>query len=125
VRLRQVRRSLVTAPACSPPDRGANYLQSSRQKTDELVGHPLSAVTAKLGAPTEESEVGGAKIYIWSGADSAQGRCTIRATMMGDVIGSFGWEGTEGQCANYALMLKGPDCRRGMMDARLWVPSCP
>jgi hypothetical protein len=87
------------------------------QKTDEFVGHPLSAVTEKLGAPTEESEVGGAKIYIWSGADGAQGRCKIRATMMGDVIGSFEWEGTEGQCANYALMLEGSDCRRGMIDA--------
>jgi TPR repeat protein len=29
------------------------------------------------------------------------------------------------QCAHYALMLKGSDCRRGMMDARLWVPACP
>jgi hypothetical protein len=40
--------------------------------------------------------------------------------MNGDVIGSFDWEGTESQCANYALMLKGFDCRRGMMDARIW-----
>jgi hypothetical protein len=60
-----------------------------------------------------------------AGAESTQGKCTIRATMNGDVIRSFDWEGTESQCANYALMLKGSDCRRGMMDARLWVPACP
>jgi hypothetical protein len=51
-------------------------------------------------------------MYIWSGAagpQSTQGTCTIRATMNGDVIGSFDWEGTESQCANYALMLSGPD----------------
>jgi hypothetical protein len=104
---------------------GCAHKSVIQEKTDEFVGHPLGAITAKLGAPAEEGEVGGAKMYIWTGADSAQGRCTIRATMMGDVIGSFDWEGTESQCANYALMLKGSDCRRGMMDARLWVPSCP
>jgi hypothetical protein len=98
-----------------------------QEKTDEFIGQPLSAVTSKLGAPTEEGEIGGAKMYIWSGAagpQSSQGTCTIRATMNGDVIGSFDWEGTESQCANYALMLKGTDCRSGMMDARLWVPRC-
>jgi hypothetical protein len=99
-----------------------------QEKTDEFIGQPLSAVTSKLGVPTEEGEVGTAKMYVWSGITGSQGtqeKCTIRATMNGDVIGSFDWEGTESQCANYALMLKGSDCRRGVMDARLWVPSCP
>lgn len=98
-----------------------------QETTDEFIGQPLEAVTAKLGGPTEEAEVGGAKMYIWSGAagtESTQG-CTIRATMNGDVIGSFDREGTESQCANYALMLKGSDCRRGVMDVRIWVPRCP
>jgi hypothetical protein len=99
-----------------------------QETTDEFIGQPLSAVTAKLGAPTEEAEVGGAKVYIWSGAagpDSTQGSCTIRATMDGDVIRSFDREGIESQCANYALMLKRSDCRSGAMDARIWVPRCP
>jgi hypothetical protein len=119
--MRKIAKLMVAVFALS----GCAHKSLFQEKTDEFVGHPLSAVAAKLGAPTEESEVGGAKIYIWLGADSAQGKCTIRATMMGDVIGSFDWEGTEGQCANYALMLKGSDCRRGVMDARLWVPLCP
>jgi hypothetical protein len=86
-----------------------------QETTDEFIGQHLSAVTAKLGGPTEETEVGGAKVYIWSGAT---GPGTIRATMNGDVIGWFDREGTESQCANYALMLKGSDCRSGVMDAR-------
>jgi hypothetical protein len=99
-----------------------------QETTDEFIGQPLSAVTAKLGAPTEEAEVGGAKVYIWTGGagpESTQGSCTIRVTMNGDVITSFGREGTESQCANYALMLKRFDCRNGAMDARIWVPRCP
>jgi hypothetical protein len=35
-----------------------------QETTDEFIGQRLSAVTAKLGAPTEEAEVGGAKMYI-------------------------------------------------------------
>jgi hypothetical protein len=121
--MRQVAWLLMAALTLS----GCVHKSLIQEKTDEFIGQPLSAVTAKLGAPTEESDVGSAKMYIWSGAagpDSNQGKCTIRATMNGDVIGSFDWEGTESQCANYALMLKGFDCRRGMMDARIWVPPC-
>jgi hypothetical protein len=120
--MRQVARLMMTVLTLS----GCAHKNLIQEKTDEFIGQPLSAVTTKLGAPAEEGEVGGAKIYIWSGAagaESTQGKCTIRATN-GDVIRSFDWEGTESQCANYALMLKGSDCRRGMMDARLWVPAC-
>jgi hypothetical protein len=45
--------------------------------------------------------------------------------MRGDVIGTFDWTGTEGQCASYALMLQGSDCRKGVTDARTWLRSCP
>jgi hypothetical protein len=99
-----------------------------QETTDEFIGQPLNAVTAKLGAPTEEGEVDGAKVYVWSSAsdpETARGRCTIRATMNGDVIGSIDREGTDGQCANYALMLKSSDCRKGVWDARIWVSRCP
>jgi hypothetical protein len=118
--MRQVARLMMTALTLS----GCAHKSLIQEETDEFVGQPLSAVTAKLGAPTEEDEVGSARLYIWSGAagaESTQGKCTIRATMNGDIIRSFDWEGTESQCANY----KGSDCRRGMMDARLWVPACP
>jgi hypothetical protein len=121
--IRQVARLTMAALTLS----GCAHKSLIQEKTDEFVGQPLSAVTARLGAPTEEREVRSAKMYIWSGAagpESTQGKCTIRATMNDEVIGSFDWEGTESQCANYALMLKGSYCRRGMMDARIWVPPC-
>jgi hypothetical protein len=98
-----------------------------QEETDELVGKPLSAVTTKLGTPTEEHEMDGSRVYIWSsGAEGggSQGNCTIRVVTRGDLIGSFDWEGTEGQCANYALMLKGSDCREGITDVRVWLPVC-
>jgi hypothetical protein len=93
---------------------GCAHKSLVQEKTDEFIGRPLSAVTAKLGTPTEEGEAGGTKMHTWSGAagpESTQEKCTIRVTMNGDVIGSLDSEGTESQCANYALMLKGPDCR--------------
>jgi hypothetical protein len=34
---------------------GCAHKSLFQEKTDEFVGHPLSAVAAKLGAPTEES----------------------------------------------------------------------
>ena len=98
-----------------------------QERTDEFVGQPLSAVTAKLGSPAEEREALGGKVYIWStgvGAETSQGKCMIRAIMRGDLIGSFDWEGTESQCAYSALMLKGSDCRKGLADVRLWLPTC-
>jgi hypothetical protein len=48
----------------------------------------------------------------------------IRAIMRGDLIGSFDWEGTESQCAYYALKLKGSGCRKELTDVRLWLSTC-
>jgi hypothetical protein len=107
---------------------GCAHKSLLQEETDEFVGKPVSAVTAKLGTPAEEHEIGGAKVYVWSSdadhRESSQGKCTIRAIVRGDLIGSFDWEGTEGQCANYALMLKGAACRKGTADVRMWLPSC-
>jgi hypothetical protein len=97
---------------------GCAHKSLLQEETDEFVGQPVSAVTAKIGTPAEEHEIGGETMYVWSG--DAQAKCTIRAIVRGDVIGSFDWEGTEGECANYALMLKGAGCRKGMAD----VASC-
>jgi hypothetical protein len=99
-----------------------------QEKTDEFVGQPLSAVTAKLGEPTEVRTTADTQVYVWSSGtdgDDAQGKCTIRAIMRGDVVGSFEWEGSESQCAHYALILKGSDCRKGLTDARFWLAPCP
>jgi hypothetical protein len=107
---------------------GCAHRSLLQEQADKFVGQPVSAVTAKIGIPTEEHEVGGARLYVWSSAadrgESSQGVCTLRATVRGDLIGSFDWEGTEGQCADYALMLKGSDCRSGTSDVRRWLPSC-
>jgi hypothetical protein len=107
---------------------GCAHKSLLQEETDKFVGQPVSAVAVKLGIPTEEHEIDGTRLYVWSSAadrgESAQGNCTIRATVRGDVIGSLDWEGTEGQCASYALMLKGSGCRKGMADVRMWLPAC-
>jgi hypothetical protein len=105
---------------------GCAHKSLIQEKTEGFVGQPLRAVTAKLGAPTKEDEIDGTKLYIWSaGPETSQGECTIRVTMRGEVIGFFDWTGTESQCASYALMLQGTDCRKGVTDARIWLPPCP
>jgi hypothetical protein len=101
---------------------GCAHKSLLQEETDEFVGKPVSAVSAKIGTPAEEHEIGGGMMYVWS--SDAQGKCTIRAIAREGVIGSLDWEGTEGQCANYALMLKGSGCRKGMADVRMWLPSC-
>jgi hypothetical protein len=101
---------------------GCAHKSLLQEETDEFVGKPVSAVTAKIGPPAEEHEIEGGVIYVWS--SDAQGKCTIRSIVRRDVIGSLDWEGTEGQCANYALMLKGSNCRNGMADVRMWLPAC-
>jgi hypothetical protein len=121
--VRQVASLMIVALTLS----GCVHKSLIQETTDEFIGQPLSAVTAKLGAPTDEGEVDGAKVYIWSGAagpEITRGSCTIRGTMNGDVIRSIDREGTDGQCANYALMLKSSNYRKGVWDARIWVPRC-
>jgi hypothetical protein len=51
---------------------GCPHKSLIREKTDEFIGQPVSAVMAKLGAPTEEGEVGAAKMYVWSGTAGPQ-----------------------------------------------------
>ncbi len=95
--------------------------------TDELVGQPIEAAIAKLGAPTEVTTIADTKVYIWStGGEGPPSKCTIRAVMRGEVIGSFDWEGNEGQCSHYALMLRAQstDCRKGLLDMRIWLLPC-
>jgi hypothetical protein len=95
--------------------------------TDELVGQPIEAAIAKLGVSTEVTTIADTKVYIWStGGQGPPSKCTIRAVMRGEVIGSFDWEGNEGQCSHYALMLRAQstDCRKGLLDMRIWLLPC-
>ena len=66
---------------------GCAHRSLLQEEADKFVGQPVSAVTAKIGFPTEEHEVGGARLYVWSSAtdrgESTQGVCTLRATVRG------------------------------------------
>jgi hypothetical protein len=101
---------------------GCAHKSLLQEETDAFVGKPVSSVAARIGPPAEEHEIEGGMMHVWS--SDAQGKCTIRAIVRGGVIGSLDWEGTEGQCANYALMLKGSGCRNGVADLRMWLPAC-
>lgn len=103
--------------------------QMIQQGMTGLVGQPLNAAIAKLGVPTEERTIANMKVYIWSTGTMIEGtqkKCTIRAIMKGDVIGSFDFEGSggvlQGECAQYAQML---DCRKGITDMRIGLLPCP
>jgi hypothetical protein len=74
-------------------------------------GQPLSAAIAKIGVPTDERTVAGKKVYIWGPAGplekgSKEKGCRIRATMNGDAIESFDYEGDEKLCQRFAARLK-------------------
>jgi hypothetical protein len=76
-----------------------------------LQGQPLSVVIAKIGLPTDERTVGGKKVYVWGTPgtpvkDPREKKCQIRATMNGDVIESFDYEGDESLCERYAARLR-------------------
>jgi len=91
-----------------------------RKRTDEFVGQPLSRGSRRSSAPPSRS-----------GRPLAAEGCTsgrpalVPKNLPGKVhdtgnherrtlIGSFDWEGTESQCAYYALMLKGSELSKGI-----------
>ena len=74
-----------------------------------LVGQPLSAAVAKLGAPTEERTIAGQRVYLWHTStlsDGKESKCQIRVIMSGDVIGMVDYDGNEAVCMRYAEMLR-------------------
>ena len=81
-----------------------------------LQGQPLSVVIAKIGLPTDERTVAGKKVYIWGtpaqepakepAKEPGEKKCRIQATMNGDVIESFDYEGDELLCERYAARLR-------------------
>lgn len=77
--------------------------------TSRLVGQPLSAAIAKLGLPTDERVIAGQKVHIWASSRLVEGTtsaCQIRAIMQGDLIGSFDYDGNNGACMRYAMVLR-------------------
>ena len=73
-------------------------------------GQPLSAVVAKIGEPIDERTIAGRRVYIWGSLGTVnkgeKGKCQIRATMDGDLIASFDYEGDEELCQRYAARLR-------------------
>ena len=73
-------------------------------------GQPLSAVIAKIGEPIDERTIAGKRVYIWGSLGTLnkgeKGKCQITATMDGDVIRSFDFQGEESFCQRYAARLR-------------------
>jgi hypothetical protein len=71
----------------------------------------LSAAVAKIGQPMGERAIAGKRVFYWGSPElsSKSGRgpqCQIQATMNGDVIERFAYEGDEGLCQRYAARLR-------------------
>jgi hypothetical protein len=76
-----------------------------------LEGQPLSAIIAKIGPPIDERAIAGKRVYIWGSLEAPakeakERRCQIRATMDGDIVESFDYEGDEKLCQRYAARLR-------------------
>jgi hypothetical protein len=77
----------------------------------KLEGQPLSAAVAKIGQPMGERAIAGKRVFYWGSPElsSKSGRgpqCQIQATMNGDVIERFAYEGDEALCQRYAAWLR-------------------
>jgi hypothetical protein len=101
-------RVAAIAAACSFVAACAGTIKEEMAK---LEGQPLSAAIAKIGPPVDERTIAGTKVYIWGSLEiPAKGgkdkKCQIRATMNGDVIASFDYEGDESLCQRYAARLR-------------------
>lgn len=74
----------------------------------KMVGKPLDAAIAKLGMPNREETIAGRKVYSWTTSNLVEGtayRCEIRVIMLGEMIGTFSWQGNNGGCIQYASLL--------------------
>ena len=70
-------------------------------------GKPLSAVTARLGWPPNQTQViAGQKVYTWLEGNALAG-CQVQVVMAGDVIDSYTGTGDANICAQYGAMAGG------------------
>ena len=89
----------------------AGCVGTIKEGMTRLEGRPLSAAIAKIGLPIEERTVAGKKVYIWGSIEMPtkapkEKKCQIRATMNGDLIESFDYQGDESLCQRYAERLR-------------------
>jgi len=109
--LEKFHRIIIVAAALALTGCGLPFMQI-RDKLSALHGQPLSAATAKLGQPMEQTEIFGKKVYVWKKQPGKDGdgddqECVIRAFMKGDVIDEIHFTGDEGQCYRFARTLDG------------------
>jgi len=80
-----------------------------KDKMASFAGHPVSAAIDKLGFPTEQAEIAGRKVYIWSSRNFVEGtsyQCKIRAILDDhEIITNWDYEGNEGGCMRFASKL--------------------
>lgn len=70
-------------------------------------GQPLSAVTAKLGWPPNQTQtIAGQKVYTWQEGNALAG-CQVQVVMAGDVIDTYTGSGDANICAQYGAMAGG------------------
>jgi hypothetical protein len=87
----------------------AGTIKERMAKFEEL---PLSTVISKIGVPLDEQRTAaGKKVYIWGSLvdptkPAKDKQCQIRATMNGDVIERFDYQGDEELCQRYAARLR-------------------
>jgi hypothetical protein len=70
------------------------------KERNNFKGQPLSAVTARLGYPTDQSTVDGQKVYYWRTGTAMQ-ECRIKVVMAGDIIDSYETFGDAPICGPY------------------------
>jgi hypothetical protein len=76
---------------------------------NSLQGQPIAAAIARLGIPNDERVIAGQKVYTWYSSTFDEGtqlQCKIRVMMVGDVIGTYEFEGNNVMCARYAAKLR-------------------
>ena len=89
---------------------GSCATQTIKEKLNLYSGQPASVIIARLGYPTSEQTVAGAKGYIWSTNRFIEGTsigCKIRVMVDAqEIVTAWDFEGSESGCAAYASMLR-------------------
>ena len=67
---------------------------------NDFKGKPLSAVTARLGFPTDQDTLNGQKVYYWRLGIATQ-ECRIRVVMAGEIVDSYETSGDAPICGPY------------------------
>jgi hypothetical protein len=77
------------------------------ERMPAYVGQPVSVLIDKMGFPTEQREVAGHKVYIWSTSNLFEGtnyRCRIRA-ILDDHDAVTDWDSEGNGCSRLASKL--------------------